>query len=370
MGSNTLTDRPVVRAVGNRQDFLDGIRGLAALYVVLHHTWLEIWPADRFPSGRVMALTGWLMWGHLAVTIFIVISGYCLTLPVVLRPEKPFRIPEFFKRRAKRILPAYYFGFLLTGILLFFFIGHKTGTHWDIVLPPTPRSIILGLLLQPDIEGTINHAYWSIGVECKIYLLFPLIVFLQRRVGVWTTAATASWITFPAAFAIRNESWAAVSPHYLAIFCWGSAAAYVVNSPEPCWRKIRGSRLWVLALVAAAIATVFLCYSWGWAPQRIFALDALAGAGGVALLVVAGRSGSNPLRNLLSGKPLVLLGGFSYSLYLVHAPLIQVVWQYLISVWFREAVPQFLGMLGIGVPLIVLSAWVFYRFCEKPFMPR
>ena len=81
-------------------------------------------------------------------------------------------------------------------------------------------------------------------------------------------------------------------------------------------------------------------------------------------------SGSNPLRNLLSGKPLVLLGGFSYSLYLVHAPLIQVVWQYLISVWFREAVPQFLGMLGIGVPLIVLSAWVFYRFCEKPFMPR
>jgi peptidoglycan/LPS O-acetylase OafA/YrhL len=47
-----------------------------------------------------------------------------------------------------------------------------------------------------------------------------------------------------------------------------------------------------------------------------------------------------------------------------------VVWQYLISVWFREAVPQFLGMLGIGVPLIVLSAWVFYRFCEKPFMPR
>ncbi|HEX8033216.1 MAG TPA: hypothetical protein VF510_05180, partial [Ktedonobacterales bacterium] len=57
--------------------FVDGLRALAALYVVVHHAWLEIWPVDynRFPSGSLAVLTNWMGYGHFAVSVFIVLSG-------------------------------------------------------------------------------------------------------------------------------------------------------------------------------------------------------------------------------------------------------------------------------------------------------
>ena len=71
-----------IRSV-TRMNFLDGLRALAALYVVAHHVTLIYWPLWK---QRPMAPFVWeaalvLMWGRFAVSTFIVISGFCLTLP-------------------------------------------------------------------------------------------------------------------------------------------------------------------------------------------------------------------------------------------------------------------------------------------------
>ena len=65
--------------------FLDGLRALAALFVVLHHSWLEIWPLmyHRSPVGLMAKASGWLLYGHYAVALFIVLSGFSLMLSVV-----------------------------------------------------------------------------------------------------------------------------------------------------------------------------------------------------------------------------------------------------------------------------------------------
>lgn len=366
-----LEHRQRAKAPGGieRQDFIDGMRGLASLYVVLHHVWLQVWPVGHFPTGLIMASTGWLMWGHFAVSIFIVVSGYCLTLPVARRGRRDFSAVLFLKRRARRILPPYYLSFLFTGVLVYAYIGHKTGTHWDAALPPTLARISHGLLLVPEF-GTINHVYWSIGVECKIYLLFPLLLMLFGWFGVLRSVAVTTVLTFCVSYAIRGNLWSALSPHYIGLFCFGAAAAYIVNSPELFWNRVRGSRLWEVCLIGAFLTTTFLLRVWGFMEYRFFAVDLFVGLGGTALLIICGRSPSNPMRHVLSWRPLVFVGTFSYSLYLIHAPLLQVAWQSIISGLFQGQVSRFLALLVLGVPFVLVCAWGFYRVCEKPFVPK
>src|SRR5689334_14248080 len=95
---------PTQTHTSHRLAFLDGIRGLAALYVVFHHAYLFT------RSDRSSAITQEL-WGQgrVAVDIFIVLSGFCLMLPVVQSSVKcvPGGFLKYFLRRAARILPAY-----------------------------------------------------------------------------------------------------------------------------------------------------------------------------------------------------------------------------------------------------------------------
>ena len=266
-----------------------------------------------------------------------------------------------------RILPPYYLAFLFTAALVFTCIGDPTGTHWDVALPASPRRIAADLFLVPEF-GTINHVFWSVGVECKIYLLFPLILFLQKRLGILSAGAAMCatfWLTYamPQQYRIAN-------PQYLAMFCWGSAAAYVANSQEAHWLRMRQSRLWLLLLAASAAATVFLCRRIGFRNEWLFLVDPWVGLGTVSTLVLAARSGSGAVRRVLNWKPLVFVGTFSYSLYLIHAPLIQAVWQYAINPITSSAAQEFLALVGFGLPAILICAWLFYFFCERPFVPR
>jgi peptidoglycan/LPS O-acetylase OafA/YrhL len=354
----------------DRQPFLDGLRGAAALYVVLHHAWLQAWPLWGQPSGRVALATGWLLWGHFAVTFFIVISGYCLMLPLVQQPKRGFAPEAFFRRRARRILPPYYLAFALTLLLTLTLVGMKTGTHWDLSLPLTWGRALWGLTLLPDVTPTINHVYWSIGVECKIYLLFPLILAVERRLGVGWTTALFTAAGFAAAWWVRATTFSATSPHYLGLFCWGAAAAWVGNGAGDVWRRRRESPWWAAGLVVSMAVLAALCWRWGWVSKRLPLMDPFAGAVCACLLVLCARTKRNLWRSALSARPLVWVGGFSYSLYLIHAPLLQVVWQYGAALLFAEHIGRFLATVFVGVPLIVAASWVFYRYCEKPYLRK
>ncbi|HVD88699.1 MAG TPA: acyltransferase family protein, partial [Jatrophihabitantaceae bacterium] len=86
------------RAVG-----LDGIRGLAALYVVVHHCWLVSF--HGYPANTGPAWLGWLVYGHLAVVVFIVLSGFSLAIAPARRGWRLGGTVRFAQRRAWRILP-------------------------------------------------------------------------------------------------------------------------------------------------------------------------------------------------------------------------------------------------------------------------
>jgi len=69
----------------------------------------------------------------------------------------------------------------------------------------------------------------------------------------------------------------------------------------------------------------------------------------------------------LSRRPLVWLGGFAYSIYLMHAPLIQVVWQYLLFPLRHDDTATFVVLALAGTPVIVANCFLFHVFCEKFF---
>src|SRR5262249_7690351 len=104
-----------------RIHWLDGIRGAAAMFVVLHHMWLTSWPS--FPRDAGPWWLGWLLYGHMAVAIFIVVSGFSLALvPIGNGGRLSGGVRRFLRRRAWRILPAYWaalvLSVLVTAILL------------------------------------------------------------------------------------------------------------------------------------------------------------------------------------------------------------------------------------------------------------
>ena len=77
---------------------LDGVRGLAALFVVLHHSWLMAYPG--FPNGGWPAWTTPLAYGHLAVAVFIILSGYSLAVGPARDAWQLGGMPRFLRRRA------------------------------------------------------------------------------------------------------------------------------------------------------------------------------------------------------------------------------------------------------------------------------
>lgn len=88
----------------------------------------------------------------------------------------------------------------------------------------------------------------------------------------------------------------------------------------------------------------------------------------LAPLVGASRAGHNVVRVALSWKPLVGIGTMSYSLYLMHAPLLQVVWLYGLRPMRLSDGATFICLVVAGTPLIVLGTYLFHLVCERPFM--
>src|SRR3569833_295551 len=230
--SSTTEPQPTAKTADIRLDYLDGIRALAAIYVMLSHGYATVWPFEynREPSGMLLKMTNWLYYGHYAVTVFLVVSGFCLMIPVVRRGGVlSGGWQRFQQRRARRILPPYYAGLVLSLILAVTYIRAKTGTHWDVSIPVTTRGVLAHIFLLQNIfdKYQINHAYWSIAVEYQIYFLFPLAILAFRRLGPLPSTVIAVLLSYAWYVVDGKLGLGIVAPHFLALFVLGMLGAQV-----------------------------------------------------------------------------------------------------------------------------------------------
>ena len=223
---------------------LDGIRGLAALFVVVNHVFLRTFPG--YPVDRAPFWAAWFIYGRFAVVVFIVLSGFSLALSPARHGWRLDGFARFARRRARRILPAYW------AALVF-----SLAVAWLIVPPPgqaipDAKSVVVNGLLVQNVVGapSPNRSFWSMAVEAQLYILFPLLLLMVRRwgavvmVAAVTLVVAAVGIVGPHGFVIQSP------PDLAALFAIGVLAAGVARSGRRC-------RPW-LALGAAApvIATI------------------------------------------------------------------------------------------------------------------
>ncbi|HYQ16732.1 MAG TPA: acyltransferase family protein, partial [Polyangiaceae bacterium] len=135
--------------------YLDGLRGWASLFVVLHHIWqFVVGQVDRPRPPRWFTIMTIFKYGPLAVTLFIVLSGYSLMIPVARSEDGSLSGGRagFFWRRARRILPAYYATVVVSLALLLLVpaMNRASGTQWDMALPAldAPNLLLHGVLFH------------------------------------------------------------------------------------------------------------------------------------------------------------------------------------------------------------------------------
>lgn len=134
--------------------------------------------------------------GGFGVAVFIVLSGYCLTLPLMKRPGLPISggISGFAARRARRILPPYaaalLFSMVVSGIVPA--LSSPSGALWDIALAEGRfgwQSVVLHLTLIHNLSESYRWAYnpplWSVALEWQLCFVFALLLVpLWRRFGI------------------------------------------------------------------------------------------------------------------------------------------------------------------------------------------
>lgn len=357
---------------GRRFAFLDGIRGVSALYVAAHHARLAVVTDATDVSNWLRLSTAGLGFGRFAVSIFIVLSGFCLMLPVTRSAQRQLRsgVGGYMARRARRLLPPYFAALTLTlGMTLMFpWLNQPSQSWWGYQMPALDVGAILSHValvhvVFPQWIFKINGPLWSVATEWHIYWIFALLLLpTWRRFGgrgVIAVACAVGLVPLLLARAQLGDSgiW------LLACFAFGVAAAAQAPDATFPWGKI-SCLLWLVVLPAAVVAG----HKFGMAA---WAADWIAGAAAALLILfLSNASGGERapwLLRLFESKPATRLGAFSYSIYLVHAPLFGLA-DLLMRHAGASADVRLLGLLAAVLPASVAVAYAFHRVFERPFM--
>lgn len=345
-----------------RMSGLDGLRGLAAMYVVLFHCALLSMPG--FPSSTGPSWLTWLSYGRIPVVFFLALSGFSLTVGPAGKGWHLGGVSRFLRRRAWRILPPYWAALIASLAVAYFIVP---ASHHG---APTGRTVVVyGFVLQDLFTApTPNGAFWSIAVEVELYLLFPLLILIRRRLGaVALVAATAIPVVVYGLMAdhlIPVEGDNRLTPNLLPVFVAGMLGAGAVAAPD---RIRRLPWHWFAALAGLPVVVLIVLQGPDWTVDRYFWID-LASAPAMAMVLAAiATDRPLPLLRLLSTWPFRRLGEISYSLYLTHLMVVIVVARKIAPEFAPPGLARFWFTLLLGVPLSLVGAALFARVFEIPF---
>jgi peptidoglycan/LPS O-acetylase OafA/YrhL len=367
---------------GGRMMFLDGLRAVASLYVVLHHCVQIYQDPSVSPRYAYYPFIPWLLRGR-AVAVFMVLSGFCLMLPVAKSADGRFRdgFWGYLRRRIRRIMPCYYVAVAITLTLIALVPGMKlaTGEFWGRALPVfTVGNIASHALLlhwwSPAWAYKINPPLWTLGPEWLLYFIFPaLLLPIWRRFGLVALAISGMVMGFLPHALFRHTAWHFdwTCPWFIGLFAIGMAGAVLQVSPTLPKGAVTVRRLACGPLAAAALIAGFAVF---W--EYRVAMDLLFGA---STLWVILRCGSKPgehrlgsIRTILTGilqsRPLQGVGRFSYSVYLIHGPVLILIYRR-IQLLGLSANGRAAFMFLFAPPVALTAAWLFHIAVERPLTP-
>jgi peptidoglycan/LPS O-acetylase OafA/YrhL len=351
---------PPVAAKANRayKPHVDGLRAVAVLSVIFFHAEISIYGFHIFRGGFV------------GVDIFFVISGYLITKILIAEIESGcFSFINFYERRARRILPAFF-------VTAFVSIPFAWMFMLSLQLKGFAQSIVASSLYLSNLLFWFRNAYfaepsqlvpllhtWSLAVEEQYYLLYPpLILWLFRR-KAWSVGSVLILIAIASLLAAEIVSRFHAQTAFYLIPCraWelaiGSLAGYYsMQRPELVQLNRAQSEILSFTGLLMIVVSIGLFDETTRTSSALIALPVF----GAGILVWSTDRHCTMASKALSIRPLVVIGLISYSTYLYHQPI------------FAFARLSIVGDMSASVALglIVLSVlfgYLSWRYIERPF---
>lgn len=372
---------------------IEGLRGIAVLSVVLFHyvtvragrpndPWVGVFTANAFIENLVRH--GWL-----GLELFFLLTGFLLTLPWFKHALEGRASPstrEFWRRRVRRIVPAYY-----VQLVILFFVCLPLLMGTDFWARHT-RFVVVNLLAHlgflqytspvTSASLTLNGALWTLSLEAQYYLLLPLVaplfVLRPRLAAVLFTALALAWryaamhdlaplvaleMHLGAPWEIPEDKVrnliATQLPGYMGHFALGILAGRVWIAAAAA----RASRQRDLLSGLACLLAMALLYWTETTGPEVFGefnwLLSLACLATILIAAVARRPAWGDV--VLGNRALRFIGRVSYSMYLYHIPLVLIMHVRIPSSATWIAFPAYFAAL-VGV------SWISYRYVEQPYM--
>jgi peptidoglycan/LPS O-acetylase OafA/YrhL len=327
-----------------RIDYIDGLRGLAVLAVVLFHGALL---SEGMHKDAPLLVNVLYQGGH-GVDLFFVLSGFCLAGPTIARmtagePHR-FDLHAYSARRFIRIVPPFYAAVALLALLAITLSSARMTIHPSILnlADITTPAILAQLTFVCDLTrcSPLTGPFWSMFIEFRWYFILPLALILF-------TTSTNLFYAILAALLTAN-------------------AVHLTSSSL----DLTYLPLFLLGIVGAKLAAGSLNRSWPWwflGSCALFIGSIIDGrmqenlaAGLAAFCFVNATGGSTLLRRVLVLRPFLSLGTASYSIYLVHGPLL----------WIGGKTAAFLPWpiaYTVSVATALLGGAAFWYVAERPF---
>lgn len=368
----------------NKLVFLDGIRGLAALYVVIHHARWVLWegyhegyllhPEHYGASQKVfMYLLSCFRYGHEVVILFFVLSGFVIHLryskALATDNMSRFDYKYYLVRRTRRIVPPMLLALLLTfvldtiGILLKLPIYDGICKYTSIAenlrvdhnMTTLFGNLVFLMKIYVPVWGT-NGPLWSLAYEWWFYMLYPLVFMLSRK-NVWLPFIV---IFLLGILAIMNVLPLKILNQVLALMPAWWLGAFLADVFIGRIKISFDYLLWFFLLIPLCL------FGFEWLPFGINGVVAywLWGLGFMGLFSLGfSRYGKGRLRFLEHLKP---LGDISYSLYVLHMPVLVLMSAAFMSIDTERKLPEHFYFVVLGVLLSLLVGYIGYRIVEKP----
>ncbi|MEI7459121.1 MAG: acyltransferase [Pirellula sp.] len=368
-----------------RLNAIDGLRGLAALAVLVYHSRSSFWVginATYREHGLAPNLNAWIgyltapfSFGGLGVTLFFVLSGYCIhrrgARNLATKEPRDLNLAKFASRRFWRIFPTYVCALLFTALIDYWLqamSGHS--------VPNQDNSVSTFLISLLTLQGYAapsfgsNGVFWTLAMEIHLYVMYPLLYALSFRIGPVRVLAFTFFISllytvcemlfgFESLLTNRCARGPIFLPYW---FTW--TMGFYLAEVEAGRCRDAGDKAWFSASVVAIPIGVYLSLMNNYLLAEIFWSIAFA-----SLL----RTSLSPLGERIwqqgIGKLLANIGVFSYSLYAVHAPLLLMFHQ-LISPGDPNYKYETLWMTLAGVVVSVVFAYVFFQLVERWSIPK
>jgi peptidoglycan/LPS O-acetylase OafA/YrhL len=354
-----------------RFHFLDGLRGIAALLIVIHHAFTSniMKVLDHLHVPCVPYFFAYST--QSGVDLFFVLSGVVLLRPY-LRKQRKFKVIDYFRRRIKRIYPPYFFALLFSAFVAWF---NTTFPTWYNIRGMRVTFSWLETFKEAFI---INHdgiyynlAWWSLQIEIIFYILAPLIIFI-----------------FPAREKINNRNmtiailFTLCSSIFLQFYCTGHFSDFysLLYNVANAGKFIEYPVCFLMGVLLAtkdfsikhafafiASGVILIGCSWYYVPYMHDHYLPLVhpGYGLVYAGVITLSFHLSSFKRFLSKPLMIWLGERSYSLFLIHFSVF-----YFIDNLVSRFTPDRNALYGIltraiGVPLAFFMAMLLFHFVER-----